>query len=306
MTTWRTQIALAHPRSISTGSRASALPRPAAGPSRPRHAAFAQVLGAGAAGGRGRPRRRRPRDGRELRHRQRVLPGAPVRPSCRARARHGLLHLLQRGHCRPLRAQEIRRGAHRRRRLRRAPRQRHAGHLLDATRTSISAPRIRCRSIPAPARSRDGRRQRLECAAAARRRRRPVQGGLPESRILPRLRSFAPDIVLISAGFDAHQDDPLANLRLVEPDFAWATAKIADIAAKHAHGPAGIDAAKAATTSPRWRESVGVARQGADGAPAPEASPGATRFKGKHDGRGHGKACRKAPRHQGHDASRRR
>ncbi len=57
-----------------------------------------------------------------------------------------------------------------------------------------------------------------------------------ESRVLPALRSFSPDIVLISAGFDAHQDDPLANLRLVEPDFAWATAKIAEVADKHAHG----------------------------------------------------------------------
>ena len=42
--------------------------------------------------------------------------------------------------------------------------------------------------------------------------------------------------MLISAGFDAHKDDPLANLQLTEPDFAWATAKIADIAAKHAGG----------------------------------------------------------------------
>ena len=50
------------------------------------------------------------------------------------------------------------------------------------------------------------------------------------------MRNFAPDLVLISAGFDAHKDDPLANLRLVEPDFAWATAKIAEIAAKHANG----------------------------------------------------------------------
>ncbi len=57
-----------------------------------------------------------------------------------------------------------------------------------------------------------------------------------EARILPSLRNFAPDLVLISAGFDAHQDDPLANLRLVEPDFAWATNKIAEIAAKHADG----------------------------------------------------------------------
>jgi acetoin utilization deacetylase AcuC-like enzyme len=57
-----------------------------------------------------------------------------------------------------------------------------------------------------------------------------------EARILPALRNFDPDIVFISAGFDAHKDDPLANLQLTEPDFAWATAKIADIAAKGAQG----------------------------------------------------------------------
>ena len=70
---------------------------------------------------------------------------------------------------------------------------------------------------------------------------RPGDGGDPfkeafESRILPALRSFSPDLVLISAGFDAHRDDPLANLQLTEPDFAWATAKIAEIAEKHAQG----------------------------------------------------------------------
>ena len=57
-----------------------------------------------------------------------------------------------------------------------------------------------------------------------------------ELRIIPALRNFGPDLVLISAGFDAHQDDPLANLRLLEPDFAWATNEIAEIAAKHAQG----------------------------------------------------------------------
>ena len=70
---------------------------------------------------------------------------------------------------------------------------------------------------------------------------RPGDGGDPfkeafESRILPSLRSFGPDLVLISAGFDAHRDDPLANLQLTEPDFGWATAKIAEIADKHAQG----------------------------------------------------------------------
>jgi acetoin utilization deacetylase AcuC-like enzyme len=70
---------------------------------------------------------------------------------------------------------------------------------------------------------------------------RPGDGGDPfkeafESRILPSLRNFSPDIVLISAGFDAHKDDPLANLQLTEPDFGWATAKLAEVAEKHAQG----------------------------------------------------------------------
>jgi acetoin utilization deacetylase AcuC-like enzyme len=70
---------------------------------------------------------------------------------------------------------------------------------------------------------------------------RPGDGGEPfkeafESRILPSLRNFGPDVVLISAGFDAHKDDPLANLQLTEPDFAWATDKIAELADVHAGG----------------------------------------------------------------------
>jgi acetoin utilization deacetylase AcuC-like enzyme len=57
-----------------------------------------------------------------------------------------------------------------------------------------------------------------------------------ESRILPALHDFAPDLVLISAGFDAHEADPLANLRLKEPDFAWATEEICKVADLHAKG----------------------------------------------------------------------
>jgi acetoin utilization deacetylase AcuC-like enzyme len=57
-----------------------------------------------------------------------------------------------------------------------------------------------------------------------------------ESRIVPSLRNFGPDLVIISAGFDAHEADPLANLRLTEPDFAWATGVITEIAAKQAGG----------------------------------------------------------------------
>src|SRR5579885_1537472 len=57
-----------------------------------------------------------------------------------------------------------------------------------------------------------------------------------ESRILPRLNEFKPDLVIVSAGFDAHTRDPLANINLVESDFAWVTQKLMDIADKHAKG----------------------------------------------------------------------
>ena len=57
-----------------------------------------------------------------------------------------------------------------------------------------------------------------------------------ETVILPRLREFKPDILLISAGFDAHTRDPLANLNLVEADFAWVTQKLMDIAEQSAQG----------------------------------------------------------------------
>lgn len=54
------------------------------------------------------------------------------------------------------------------------------------------------------------------------------------SRILAPLHNFAPDLVIISAGFDAHRDDPLGGLTLVEADFMWATEKLSEIADKHA------------------------------------------------------------------------
>ena len=54
--------------------------------------------------------------------------------------------------------------------------------------------------------------------------------------ILPRLREFEPEIIVISAGFDAHTRDPLANLNLVEDDFAWVTQKLMEIADKSAQG----------------------------------------------------------------------
>ena len=51
-----------------------------------------------------------------------------------------------------------------------------------------------------------------------------------ENDILPALADFLPELILISAGFDAHVDDPLASLRLDESDYGWITARIDDIA----------------------------------------------------------------------------
>jgi acetoin utilization deacetylase AcuC-like enzyme len=55
-------------------------------------------------------------------------------------------------------------------------------------------------------------------------------------RILPALDKFAPDLLIVSAGFDAHLKDPLAQLRLLEPDFAWVTEQLLEAAAKHCGG----------------------------------------------------------------------
>ncbi len=49
-------------------------------------------------------------------------------------------------------------------------------------------------------------------------------------RIFPRLRAFKPDLLIISAGFDAHMSDPLAQLRLNINDFDWVTENLLDIA----------------------------------------------------------------------------
>jgi acetoin utilization deacetylase AcuC-like enzyme len=57
-----------------------------------------------------------------------------------------------------------------------------------------------------------------------------------ESRILPRLAAFGPELIIMSAGFDAHTRDPLANLQFVEDDFAWATRKVMDVADRTAQG----------------------------------------------------------------------
>src|SRR5690606_16459402 len=51
--------------------------------------------------------------------------------------------------------------------------------------------------------------------------------------ILPALDAFAPDLILVSAGFDAERRDPLAQLNWVADDFAWVTGKLLDAANRH-------------------------------------------------------------------------
>lgn len=59
---------------------------------------------------------------------------------------------------------------------------------------------------------------------------------LYEDKIFPALDDFRPDLLMISAGFDAHRDDPLAGVNLTEDDFGWVTARLKEIAASHAGG----------------------------------------------------------------------
>lgn len=57
-----------------------------------------------------------------------------------------------------------------------------------------------------------------------------------EGALLPRLHAFKPQLVLVSAGFDAHRNDPLADLRLGTEDYAWITSRLVDLAHAHAGG----------------------------------------------------------------------
>ncbi|SFC77146.1 histone deacetylase family protein [Tropicimonas isoalkanivorans] len=57
-----------------------------------------------------------------------------------------------------------------------------------------------------------------------------------ERQVLPALDDFRPELLLISAGFDAHGDDPLAQLELREEDFAWVTGQLCDLAQTHCGG----------------------------------------------------------------------
>jgi len=56
------------------------------------------------------------------------------------------------------------------------------------------------------------------------------------NRIVPAVEAFAPDLIIISAGFDAHWRDPLAAIELSEEDFAFATGALMEVAAEHCQG----------------------------------------------------------------------
>jgi acetoin utilization deacetylase AcuC-like enzyme len=57
-----------------------------------------------------------------------------------------------------------------------------------------------------------------------------------EHQWLPRLHKFKPEMIFVSAGFDAHRDDDLGRMGLVEADYEWITARLLDVANKHAQG----------------------------------------------------------------------
>lgn len=59
---------------------------------------------------------------------------------------------------------------------------------------------------------------------------------LYETKVFPALARFKPELIMISAGFDAHRDDPLGGLNLIEDDFAWVTRELKKIAALHSGG----------------------------------------------------------------------
>ena len=59
---------------------------------------------------------------------------------------------------------------------------------------------------------------------------------LIDAHWLPRLDAFAPQMLFISAGFDAHREDPLGQMDLVEADYAWITRRLMEVADRHAQG----------------------------------------------------------------------
>jgi acetoin utilization deacetylase AcuC-like enzyme len=64
----------------------------------------------------------------------------------------------------------------------------------------------------------------------------PAIRALVDAHWMPRLNDFRPEMLFISAGFDAHREDDLGQLGLVEADYEWITQRLVDLAARHAKG----------------------------------------------------------------------
>ena len=185
---------------------------------------------------------------------ERLRRGAPARPSRRDRDADGLLPVQQRRDRGAPRADRARRRARRDRRFRRASRQRHAGDLLgrrdrdvllDAPDAALSRHRRALRARRARHHRQRAAARRATAASSSARRWRPT--------ILPRLRDFTPDLIIISAGFDAHRRDPLANLNLVEADFALGDAEADGGRRRRPRRAASCRCSKAATISKACR-----------------------------------------------------
>ena len=183
------------------------------------------------------------RRGDERQGRQRVLRDAPARPSRRDRAADGLLPVQQR-----------RDRAHATRRRSTAP---SAWRIVDfdvhhgngTQEIFWSDPTVMyCSTHEMPLYPGTGARgERGEHNTIVNAPLRAGDGGEEfraafEATILPRLREFKPDLVLISAGFDAHLRDPLANLNLLEADYDWVTRKLMEIADAERGRPRGVAA----------------------------------------------------------------
>jgi hypothetical protein len=93
-----------------------------------------------------------------------------------------------------------------------------------------------------------------------------------EKAWMPRLEAFKPQMIFISAGFDAHREDDLGQLGLVEADYAWITERIKDIARKHAKGR--IVSVAGRRLQP---QRAGPQRGGAPARPGRRGSPGSAR-----------------------------
>ena len=180
-----------------------------------------------------------------------VMAGRPATPSARAAPRpprraergDGLLPVQQRRDRRPRPASTAVRRPDLR--FRRAPRQRHQDDLRDDPRHPI----VSTHQLPlypgtgAAARPASGNIVNRPLPPGERR---DAWRRVVERDVLPAIDAFAPELVLISAGFDATSRDPLASSSLVEADFAWVTRELCGLADRHAAGPRRLACSRAA------------------------------------------------------------